>query len=30
VAIPEPTSLALLGIGAVGLIGYRWRRKRTA
>ena len=26
--IPEPTSLTLLGIGAVGLFGYGWRRKR--
>jgi hypothetical protein len=24
-AIPEPSSIVLLGIGAVGLIGYRWR-----
>jgi hypothetical protein len=27
---PEPTSLTLLGMGAVGLLGYGWRRKRTA
>ena len=26
--VPEPSSLALLAIGAVGLIGYGWRRKR--
>jgi hypothetical protein len=26
--IPEPSSLALLGIGAFGLIGYGWRRKK--
>ena len=26
--VPEPTSLTLLGIGAVSLIGYGWRRKR--
>jgi len=26
--VPEPSSLALLGIGAFGLIGYGWRRKR--
>lgn len=26
-AIPEPASLALLGVGALGVIGYSWRRK---
>jgi hypothetical protein len=26
--IPEPSSLVLLGIGAIGLLGYGWRRKR--
>ncbi len=25
---PEPTSLALLGIGAIGLGGYAWRRRK--
>jgi hypothetical protein len=28
--IPEPATLTLLGIGAVGLIGYRWRRREQA
>jgi hypothetical protein len=26
-ANPEPTSLALLGTGALGLLGYAWRRR---
>ena len=28
VAVPEPGSVALVGIGAVGLLGYGWRQRR--
>ena len=29
-SVPEPSTLALLGVGAVALIGYTWRRNRAA
>ena len=28
-AVPEPAGVLLLGIGAAGLLGYGWRRRRT-
>jgi hypothetical protein len=29
-AVPEPASLTLLSLGAVGLLGYGWRRRKRA
>jgi hypothetical protein len=29
-ATPEPASLTMLGLGALGLMGYGWRWKRKA
>jgi hypothetical protein len=29
-AVPEPASLTMLGIGAVSLMGYAWRRRKKA
>jgi hypothetical protein len=28
--VPEPSTVALLGVGTMGLLAYAWRRKRTA
>jgi PEP-CTERM motif len=29
VAVPEPSTLALTTLGGIGVLGYRWRRKRA-
>jgi hypothetical protein len=29
-ATPEPTSLTLLGLGSLSLLGYGWRRRNRA
>ncbi len=28
--VPEPSTIVLLGVGAIGFLGYRWRRQKRA
>ena len=28
--VPEPSTFILLGVGAIGLVGYRWQRRKRA
>jgi hypothetical protein len=30
VDVPEPTTLTLFGIGTIGIVGYGWRKRKTA
>jgi LPXTG-motif cell wall-anchored protein len=28
--VPEPSTLALAGMGVLGLLGYLWRKRRSS